>query len=299
MKLPPKPLRVTGAKLTAPAGDDARHLLDALDVVAEEPRLRCLRGISRFGQTDSERQHVRGPETGVDVRQPLEAADGEAGAGQQHEGQCHLRRYQRAAQPPASAARSAVAPDVLQEHREVRPRRDDRRRGAEENAGDDGEEDAEGQNRPVHLDVGGARQIGRRHRHQGAHAPRAEQESGGAAGERQDHTLGQELADEAPAAGAERRAHRDLPVLVGRARQQQIRDVDARDQEDADHGPEEDEERPPDLADHRRQQWNRGDRISAAAWSGNRAAMPCSMRSRSAVACAADTPGRSRPTAAR
>ena len=78
---------------------------------------------------------VRKP--GIHVRQPLEAADRETGAREQHERQRHLRRDQRAAKPPASSARSAIAPDVLQEHREIGARPDDRRRRAEEDPGDD------------------------------------------------------------------------------------------------------------------------------------------------------------------
>ena len=52
-----------------------------------------------------------------------------------------------------------------------------------------------------------------------------------AAGERQHDALGQQLADDAAAAGADRRADRDLAPPAGRAHQQQVRDVRARDQQ--------------------------------------------------------------------
>ena len=71
----------------------------------------------------------------------------------------------------------------------------------------------------VHLNGGGARQIGRRDRHQRAHAPRSEQQSGGAAGERQHDALGEQLADRG--AGGRRRAPRaprSRPSSSSRAR---------------------------------------------------------------------------------
>ena len=59
-------------------------------------------------------------------------------------------------------------------------------------------------------------------------------------GERQDEALGQELADDSPAARAKRRTNGELARADGRAREQQAGDVRAADQEhDADDAEEE------------------------------------------------------------
>ena len=52
-----------------------------------------------------------------------------------------------------------------------------------------------------------------------------------AAGERQQHAFGQQLADDAAAAGADRGADRDLALPAGGADQQQVGDVGAGDQQ--------------------------------------------------------------------
>ena len=59
----------------------------------------------------------------------------------------------------------------------------------------------------------------------------------GAARDGEDESLDGELADDAGAARAERRAHADLTLAIGRACQEERRDVEARDEEHhADHG---------------------------------------------------------------
>ena len=68
-----------------------------------------------------------------------------------------------------------------------------------------------------------------------------------AAGEHE--ALGEHLADEPPAAAAERRAHRQLPLARGRAHEQQVRDVGARDQQHERHRPHQREDRGPHVGD--------------------------------------------------
>ena len=69
--------------------------------------------------------------------------------------------------------------------------------------------------------------------HQPRHAARGDgqQESEDRSEERQQHALGQQKAHQPSPARPERRADRQLPVTCGRARQQQVRNVRARDQE--------------------------------------------------------------------
>ena len=73
----------------------------------------------------------------------------------------------------------------------------------------------------------------RRHlRRQQLHAPYCNDQAGGAAGEREQRRFDEHLADQAPSARADRRPHCDLPLATGGLRQQQVRHVDAGDQED-------------------------------------------------------------------
>ena len=81
-----------------------------------------------------------------------------------------------------------------------------------------------------------------RHRHrrpEGDDRPRhpiRDEQPGGAGEQREEQALGQELADEAAARRAERQPDRHLVTPGRRARQQQVRDVGAGDQQhQADH----------------------------------------------------------------
>ena len=74
---------------------------------------------------------------------------------------------------------------------------------------------------------------------QRAQRPLGQQQSDGAAKHREEHAFGDELAHHVAAARAEREARRDLSSSSGKAREQQVGDVRARDQEHARHGAEE------------------------------------------------------------
>ena len=77
-----------------------------------------------------------------------------------------------------------------------------------------------------------------------ADAPKARSRPRGAAGEAQEHALGQELADEPPAAGPQRGADRDLARARRGAGEQQVGDVGAGDeQHEADRAQQEEESR--------------------------------------------------------
>ena len=77
-------------------------------------------------------------------------------------------------------------------------------------------------------------QIRRGQREQPSDAPRRDDDAERAAGEREHRALRQQLADDAPAPGAERLAYRHLACARSAARQQQVRDVGARDQQHED-----------------------------------------------------------------
>ena len=72
----------------------------------------------------------------------------------------------------------------------------------------------------------------------------------GARAERREHErVGQHLTDDAPTAGAERGAHRQLPFTQRRANQQQVGNVRAGDQQQKHDGAGQRENRGPDLFD--------------------------------------------------
>jgi hypothetical protein len=81
------------------------------------------------------------------------------------------------------------------------------------------------------------------------HAPPGEQQAGDGAEERQHEPFGDELSHDAGRAGAERRADRELPLPRSGAREHQVRDVRASDQQHDGDGPHQDENHLPALPD--------------------------------------------------
>ena len=124
--------------------------------------------------------------------------------------------------------------------------------------------------------------------------PREAEADDGAGGGQQD-ALGEELADQAPASRAHGGAHADLALAGGGAGEQQVGDVDARDQEHEAHGGGEGQHRRANAADGGLLHVGEGGSPSRS-WSAGTAARR-GQRSRSGR-CAADaivTPGRRRP----
>ena len=138
----------------------------------------------------------------------------------------------------------AIDPDrVFQRRPRIRPARAQRGEQAEDDAREEGERHAEREDAAV-----GTRADQKRRpldRNQGQQGPRqhdGEGEAGEAAEERQQQALDEQLLHEAPARRAERQAQRDLLLPHEASRDEQIRDVGARDeQHEADHAHQHDE----------------------------------------------------------
>ena len=79
-------------------------------------------------------------------------------------------------------------------------------------------------------------------------APR--RQPGEAAGGREHQAFGEHLAHQPAALGAKRGAHADLALARGASRQQQVGDVDARDEQHERDRADQREQRRPQLADH-------------------------------------------------
>ena len=79
---------------------------------------------------------------------------------------------------------------------------------------------------------------------------RGDAEPRDAAAGREHQTFGKHLAHQPPASGAKRRAHAELALARGAARQQQIRDVDAGHEQHQHDRADQREKRRPELPDH-------------------------------------------------
>ena len=126
----------------------------------------------------------------------------------------------------------------------IRPARAERRRDTEQEAAEDRRQQCEGQYPGVQRRVDDA--IGEEGGER-AGAPQREQQSQHSAGRRQHDTFREELPQQAAASGAERQPDRDLPPAGGGAREQQVRDIGAGDEQYQAHDGHEDQERRPEL----------------------------------------------------
>src|SRR5262249_51844440 len=119
---------------------------------------------------------------------------------------------------------------------------------AEDDPRENGEREREPDDRAVDADGVEAGEAPPMETPEERHAPRSEQDAEAAAYAREDHTFGEELSYQAAAAGAERGPHGELRLTRGRAREQQVRHVRARDQEDERDGAEQDQHRRSNVA---------------------------------------------------
>ena len=155
------------------------------------------------------------------------------------------RRRELPKPPSPCALRPPAFIDVV----EVHACRAQRRREAEQDAGDDRDAEREREDRAVERDgVEPGNVAGIDVADDLQRAVRDEQ-TGGAAEQAEQQALGQQLPDEPLPARAERGADRDFLLTAGRARQQQVRDVRARDQQHERHRSEQHENRQPHVAD--------------------------------------------------
>jgi hypothetical protein len=181
---------------------------------------------------ERETEQLVGLEAGIERLQVVEAAGEEAGAGEEQHRQPHLGDDE----PLAEACVPGAADDAA---RFVLERRDQRRAGglqrrceAEEQRRQ--ERAAKGEERDARVRRGRQRLrsgVERQHLQQQGPRPPGEGQADGRAGSGQHEALDQPLPHDRVAAGAEREANRHLLLARGAARQQQVGDVRARDQQ--------------------------------------------------------------------
>ncbi len=194
---------------------------------------------------DSRRLEARG-----DPLEPDERPDQQPRAHQQDQRRRHLDEHQEVAHQPGSAARRLAAATLAERALEVALRRMEGRKETEDQAGDECEAEGEAQDRPVETDLAGAGDAVGAHGHQHPRARDPEGEPQQAAGEAEHEALGQELAHQAAARGAQGSADRDLALARRHAGEQEIGHVGTRDQQDHAHGHHENQQGRPNGLDH-------------------------------------------------
>ena len=205
-------------------------------------------------QRHAHRQHLMRIEPGIDRAQREESANEQRRADQQHERQSHLGDDQQRARLvlPEPAARSAAA--LLERRRSDRCATNaapgtGRRRGrsASETIAVNA---STRQSTPTPEPSTPMRGMLPGFTASSARMPSdAKRQPEHAAHQRQHDALGQQLPHDPAAAGAHRRADRDLPLADGRAHQQQVRDIRARDQQDEGDRAQQHPQRRPHVAD--------------------------------------------------
>jgi len=218
----------------ADAGDHA-DLLEHLGV--EGGDLGAL-PIARGGRGGAEGEDAGGLEAGGSALQPREALHEQARAGEEDDGDRDLGRDQRAAQAASHRRASRLAQHLVEG--------DARDLGRGEQAEDDpraqGDADREGQDGPAQRGFLRARKAGRIEGEHRLHREPGHGQPGRAAHEAQHAGLGQKLAHQAEAIGAQGGAHGQLTPARFPAREQQAGEVRAGQEEDERHRPQENDE---------------------------------------------------------
>ena len=159
-----------------------------------------------------------------------QAAREKTGRDEQRHRQRHLRRGERTAEPPRGFRPRRLAGPALEHRREVRTRAVERGEQAEHDPGRERQPEGEKEHRRTQLELYEPRPVGRHHRRHQAERPPRHDDAGDAAEEGEQARLDEQLPHELPPARADRQPHRHLGRARRGARQQQVRDVGARDE---------------------------------------------------------------------
>jgi len=216
------------------------------ETVVERDLLRIR--VARVGQQERRRDDAIGIEAGRRPHQAIEAAEQQSRADQQHDADRGFGDHEEPAQAPLGAA-GRRACGRLRARRRVRAHGAERRGEAERERAHDRHRGGEGQHRRVERHLVEAADLDRRPAHERRDRAVGDREAARGADRRQHQALGQQLPDDAAGRGAERLPHRDLRAAAGAAREQQVGEVDARDQQDAADGGEQHQQRAARVAD--------------------------------------------------
>ena len=222
------------------------------------------RRISRPRQLQPHRHDVLGRKPEFKTLEVQEAPNHQARAGEKDDSQRELDHDHRAAEPARAPIAHRAAAALLQDLVAPRPGHVQCRRQPEKQGGEDTDPRDVAKHDGVDTEVDPERLAGIGDGGIESGDPRVgEEEAQAAADDGEDQALEQKLPDDAPAGSAERRSHADLPRAGSRAREQEIGDVRASDEQDeadgAHHGPEHRLGRAADVALGEGLDTNRGD----------------------------------------
>ena len=161
----------------------------------------------------------------IQPQQANHAAHHQSRARQQHQRQRDLAHDQRPADPPAVPIACAGGSAQLEHFTQVGPPTWPRRREAEEQAGGERDHGCDAQDACVERDGFEAGQVRRNKLLKEIETERGDYQARAAAKNGEEQTLGQQLAEHACAAGAQRGAHREFLLARLCARQLKVRHV--------------------------------------------------------------------------
>ncbi len=202
-----------------------------------------------IGYVHLPRQQVLGVEPWIDVEETDETSKEQSRAGGERDRQSDLGDDQRGADPPPPSAADRAAAMILQRRLRIDARRGQRRREADEDACDHRDQCRDDQDAPVHGHFVDARQVRGRRCHQSSNHRPQHAEADQATCGREHDALGQELANKAGPAGAERGPGRELALASDRSGQQQVGDVHRGHQQHASNAGHQDEQGRADRSD--------------------------------------------------
>ena len=216
-------------------GIHCRHRFDARDpgqrplgVFREAGLVRRFR-VPVLGQRRLERDQTIGHEPGVAVHDLAHGAEQERRAREQGQRDRDLAHDEGAAQPLAAATGRPAAAALDERLAQIAAHRLQRWRQTEQHAGQHGQQHRGHERRAIERRHERLRQLRRHGEAQPLHDVEAHRDPDHAAGQGEQHALGQQLAQHPHAAGAERRADRHLLRPLLRPRDQQVRHVRRRD----------------------------------------------------------------------
>ena len=249
---------------------DARQRRDALEYFLKEQKPRRRRDVlaqaSVIWQRDRHLggEQMVGCESEVHLLQLPETPDDEPCAGEQHDGHRQLEDDEHTARSTPSGARRRGAATRAENIGERRSRADQCREHADEQSREHGADDDEREHAPIDGDVVTPRKARRRKRSNRADARRRQHRADHAAGQREQRVFDEQRANQPAASSANRGANGGLRASCGAARQQQTRDVRARDEQHEAHRAEQQVQRPSAVAHHHFAQRTHDDLPAAA-----------------------------------
>ena len=215
--------------------ESERGVLDAGDVgeavleVAVEG-VQLFSGVAGERRIDADVDAVFGLKSEVLVLHLLQTAGEQAGSGEQDDGERGLHDDEGFLRKRGAVAGAAIG--SAERFRRIGMRGEPCRGGAEEQAGDQGEDKGEAENGQRRRGVDGNEVSAvEGQRDDQLDSEKGDEHAGSAAQQGKDDAFSERLADEALSGGAEGEAHRGLSAAGGSAGQQQVGDIGAGDEQ--------------------------------------------------------------------